>query len=93
MTLVGASGMLDFSLFGANLPSFAFFVIFVFPIPETVVMYFFVSAGDAIKPAVPAGLGDKSLWVRGRQFPMLLTAQLMLTIFKIGGWFIHIRCC
>ena len=90
ITLVGASGMLDFSIFGANHTRFALFMILVFTITETVVMYFFISTGKAIKTAITDGLGDDSLWVRERKLKMLLFPQLMLTIFLIGGWFIHI---
>jgi len=65
-------------------------MILVFTITETVVMYFFISTGKAIKTAITDGLGDDSLWVRERKLKMLLFPQLMLTIFLIGGWFIHI---
>ena len=53
-------------------------------------MYFFISTGKAIKTAITDGLGDDSLWVQERKLKMLLFPQLMLTIFLIGGWFIHI---
>ena len=90
ITLVGASGMLDFSIFGANHTRFALFMILVFTITETVVMYFFISTGKAIKTAITDGLGENLLWDRERKLKMVLFPQLMLTIFLIGGWFIHI---
>ena len=90
ITLVGASGMLDFSIFGANHTRFALFMILVFTITETVVMYFFISTGKAIKTAITDGLGEDLLWARERKLKMVLFPQLMLTIFLIGGWFIHI---
>jgi hypothetical protein len=90
LTLVGASGMLDFSIFGANHTRFALFMILIFTITETVVMYFFISTGKAIKTAIAEGLGEDSSWVRERKLKMVLFPQLMLTIFLIGGWFIHI---
>ena len=90
LTLVGASGMLDFSIFGANHTRFALFMILIFTITETVVMYFFISTGKAIKTAIDEGYGEDSLWIRERKLKMVLFPQLMLTIFLIGGWFIHI---
>ncbi len=90
ITLVGASGMLDFSIFSANHTRFALFMILIFTITETVVMYFFISTGKAIQTAIDEGYGEDSLWTRERKLKMVLFPQLMLTIFLIGGWFIHI---
>ncbi len=90
ITLVGASGMLNFSIFSASHTRFALFMILIFTITETVVMYFFISTGKAIKTAIAEGLGENSLWVRERKLKMVLFPQLMLTILLIGGWFIHI---
>ena len=41
--LVGASGVFEFSIFGANHTRFALFMILIFTITETVVMYFFIT--------------------------------------------------
>ena len=90
ITLVGASGMLNFSIFSASHTRFALFMILIFTITETVVMYFFISTGKAIKTAITDGLGEDLLWARERKLKMVLFPQLMLTIFLIGGWFIHI---
>ena len=88
--LVGASGVFEFSIFGANHTRFALFMILIFTITETVVMYFFITTGKAIKTAITEGLGKDSLWVQERKLKMVLFPQLMLTILLIGGWFIHI---
>jgi hypothetical protein len=90
ITLVGASGILNFSIFGASHTRFALFMILIFTITETVVMYFFISTGAAIKTAISEGLGEDSLWFLERKLKMVLFPQLMLTILLIGGWFIHI---
>ncbi len=90
ITLVGASGILDFTIFGATHTRFALFMILIFTITETVVMYFFISTGTAIKSAITEGLGEDFVWVRERKLKMVLFPQLMLTILFIGGWFIHI---
>ena len=66
------------------------FMILIFTITETVVMYFFITTGKAIKTAITEGLGKDSLWVQERKLKMVLFPQLMLTIILIGGWFIHI---
>ena len=90
ITLVGASGISDFTIFGATHTRFALFMILIFTITETVVMYFFISTGTAIKTAITEGLGEDFVWVRERKLKMVLFPQLMLTILFIGGWFIHI---
>ena len=90
LSLVGASGYWSFSIFGASHTRFALFMILIFTITETIVMYFFISTGKAIKSAINSGLGEEKLWSRERKLKMVLFPQLMLTIFLIGGWFIHI---
>tara|TARA_B100001093_G_scaffold513377_1_gene585188 strand:- start:616 stop:1065 length:450 start_codon:yes stop_codon:yes gene_type:complete len=90
LTLVGSSGYWSFTIFGASHTRFALFMILIFTITETVVMYFFISTGKAIKSAIEAGLGKDTLWSRERKLKMILFPQLMLTIFLVGGWFIHI---
>ena len=90
ITLVGASGIFDFTILGATHTRFALFMILIFTITETVVMYFFISTGTAIKTAITEGLGEDLLWLRERKLKMVLFPQLMLTILFIGGWFIHI---
>ena len=90
LTLVGLGGYLHFDVLGANHARFAIFMILIFIITETVVMYFFISTGKAIKSALESGLGKDDLWSRERKLKMVLFPQLMLTIFLVGGWFIHI---
>ncbi len=90
LTLTGASGYWGFSILGASHTRFALFTILIFTITETVVMYFFITTGKAIKSAIESGLGNDSLWKRERKLKMVLFPQLMLTIFLVGGWFIHI---
>ena len=65
-------------------------MILIFTITETIVMYFFITTGKAIKTAIESGLGNNDLWLRERQLKMRLFPQLMLTILLVGGWFIHI---
>lgn len=90
LSLVGLSGWLDFNIFGASHTRFALFMILIFSITETVVMYFFITTGKAIKEAIESGLGEDMLWKRERRLKMILFPQLMLTIFLVGGWFVHI---
>ena len=90
LSLVGLSGWLDINILGASHTRFALFMILIFSITETVVMYFFITTGKAIKEAIESGLGKDELWVRERKLKMILFPQLMLTIFLVGGWFIHI---
>ena len=90
LTLTGTSGYFNFNVLGASHTRFALFMILIFTITETIVMYFFITTGKAIKSAIESGLGNNDLWSRERQLKMKLFPQLMLTIFLVGGWFIHI---
>ena len=90
LTLTGLSGYFHFEIMGANHIRFALFTILIFSITETVVMYFFITTGKAIKNALESGLGNESLVKRERKLKMVLFPQLMLTILLVGGWFIHI---
>ena len=64
LTLVGLGGYLHFDVLGTNHVRFALFMILIFVITETVVMYFFISTGKGIKEAIETGLGEKKLWKR-----------------------------
>ena len=90
LTLTGTSGYFNFDIFGASHTRFALFMILIFTITETIVMYFFITTGKAIKSAIESGLGNKDLWLSERKLKMQLFPQLMLTITLVGGWFIHI---
>ncbi len=90
LTLTGASGYWHFDILGASHTRFALFMILIFTITETVVMYFFISTGKAIKSAIESGLGKEGLWKRERRLKLELVPQLRLTILLVGGWFIHI---
>ena len=90
LILVGASGYWDFSILGASHTRFSLFMILIFTITETVVMYFFISTGKALKNAIESGFGKAELWTRERKLKMNLFPQLMLTILLVGGWVIHI---
>ena len=89
LTLVGLGGYLHFDVLGANHARFAIFMILIFLITETVVMYFFISTGKGIKEAIETGLGKKELWTRERKLKMKLFPHLMLTLILVGGVFIH----
>ncbi len=90
LTITGTSGYFNFEIFGASHTRFALFMILIFTITETIVMYFFITTGKAIKSAIESGLGRKELWSMERKLKMRLFPQLMLTISLVGGWFIHI---
>ena len=90
MTITGASGYFNFEVLGASHTRFALFMILIFTITETIVMYFFITTGKAIKTAIESGLGSNDLWLRERKLKMRLFPQLMLTLLLVGGWFIHI---
>ena len=61
LTLTGLGGYFDFEVIGASHTRFAIFMILIFTITETVVMYFFITTGKAIKTAINDGLGEQKL--------------------------------
>ena len=67
LTVVGTSGFWGHTVFGTSHTRFALFMILIFTITETVVMYFFISTGKAIKTAITSGLGEQPLWDRERK--------------------------
>jgi len=89
LTLVGLSGYFNFQILGASHAKYSLFMMLIFTITETVVMYFFITTGSGIKEAIESGLGKRELWTRERNLKMKLFPQLMLTILLVGGWFIH----
>ena len=48
LTLTGTSGYFNFDIFGASHTRFALFMILIFTITETIVMYFFITTGKFI---------------------------------------------
>ena len=89
LTLTGVSGYFQLDLLGANHPRFALFMILIFAITETVVMYFFISTGKGIKEAILKKLGENELWIRERKLKMKLFPHLMLTLTLVSAVFIH----
>ncbi len=77
LTLTGTSGYFNFDIFGASHTRFALFMILIFTITETIVMYFFITTGKAIKSAIESGLGNKDLWLSERKLKMQLFPQLI----------------
>ncbi|MBT3839603.1 MAG: hypothetical protein HN674_08875 [Candidatus Marinimicrobia bacterium] len=89
LLMTGLAGYFQFDIIGANHVRFALFMILIFIITETVVMYFFISTGKGIKLAIEKGLGDMALWDREKQLKMKVFPQLMLTLFLVGTVFVH----
>jgi hypothetical protein len=89
LIMTGVGGYFHYNVLGANHPRFALFMILIFIITETVVMYFFISTGKGIKSAIEKGLGEISLWDREKQLKMKVFPHLMLTLTLVGTVFIH----
>ena len=70
LTLTGLGGYFDFEVIGASHTRFAIFMILIFTITETVVMYFFITTGKAIKTAINDGLGEQKLLQREKTLKM-----------------------
>ena len=92
LTLTGISGYWDYKILGASHTRFALFTVLIFTITETLVMYFFITTGKAIKKAVEDGLGNDALWEREKKIKngFVSTANADNTI---SWWLVYTHWC
>ena len=87
----GLQGYFGFAALGANHPSFALAVAFLYLFTEVMVMFFFVGTGVSIKEYVrdkgaDPGFQRRSGAVKRKLYPpTLLNVLLVMTVFVLGG--------
>ncbi len=91
MLISGLSGHFHFSMLGVSHMRYSIVTIMVFLLTETMIMFFFIATGKAIREAIMNGLGEVELWDRERTlrrklFPhLMVTLILVSTVFILGG--------
>ena len=88
LALTGLQGYFQFHLIQANHPQFALFTAIFYMFTETLVMFYFIGAGTAIKKTI-ASLGlETDAYEKVKKTKMVLFPHLTLNMALIGTVFI-----
>ena len=88
LALTGLQGYLQFHLIQANHPAFALFTAIFYMFTETLVMFYFIGSGTAIKKSIKMGGGDPALYEKVKKTKMILFPHLTMNMIFIGIVFI-----
>ena len=88
LALTGFQGYFQFQLMQANHPQFALFSAIFYMFTETLVMFYFIGSGTAIKKSIIMEDGETSLYEKVKKTKMILFPHLTLNMFFIGTVFI-----
>lgn len=88
LALTGLQGYFQFHLIQANHPQFALFTAIFYMFTETLVMFYFIGSGTAIKKSIIMEDGETSLYEKVKKTKMILFPHLTLNMFFIGTVFI-----
>ena len=91
LTLTGLQGYFQFNIIQANHPQFALLSVIFYMLTETLIMFYFIGSGTAIKKTIQTGSMNANLYDNVKKTKMKLFPHLTLnmvfigTIFIIGG--------
>jgi hypothetical protein len=88
LALTGLQGYFQFHLIQANHPQFALFTAIFYMFTETLVMFYFIGSGTAIKKSIKMGGGDPALYEKVKKTKMILFPHLTMNMIFIGIVFI-----
>ena len=88
LALTGLQGYFQFHLMQANYPQFALFTAIFYMFTETLVMFYFIGSGTAIKKSIKMGGGEPSLYEKVKKTKMILFPHLTMNMLFIGTVFI-----
>ena len=88
LALTGLQGYFQFHLIQANHPQFALFTAIFYMFTETLVMFYFIGSGTAIKKSIKMGGGEPSLYEKVKKTKMILFPHLTMNMVFIGVVFI-----
>ena len=88
LALTGLQGYFQFHLIQANHPQFALFTAIFYMFTETLVMFYFIGSGTAIKKSIKMGGGEPSLYEKVKKTKMILFPHLTINMVFIGTVFI-----
>ena len=88
LALTGFQGYFQFQLMQANHPQFALFTAIFYMFTETLVMFYFIGSGTAIKKSIKMGGGEPSLYEKVKKTKMILFPHLTMNMLFVGTVFI-----
>ena len=88
LALTGLKGYFQFQLIQANHPAFALITAIFYMFTETLVMFYFIGSGTAIKKSIKLGGGEPSLYEKVKKTKMILFPHLTMNMLFVGTVFI-----
>ena len=88
LAITGLQGYFQFHLMQANHPTFALFTAIFYMFTETLVMFYFIGSGTAIKKSIKMGGGEPGLYEKVKKTKMILFPHLTMNMLFIGTVFI-----
>ena len=88
LSLTGLQGYFQFYIIKASHPQFALFTAIFYMFTETLVMFYFIGSGTAIKKSIKMGAGESSLYEKVKKTKMILFPHLTMNMLFIGTVFI-----
>ena len=88
LALTGLQGYFQFQLIQANHPAFALFTAIFYMFTETLVMFYFIGSGTAIKKTIKLGSADPNLYEKVKKTKMILFPHLTMNMIFVGIVFI-----
>ena len=88
LALTGLQGYLQFHLMQANHSAFALITAIFYMFTETLVMFYFIGSGTAIKKSIKMGGGEPILYEKVKKTKMILFPHLTMNMLLVGTVFI-----
>ena len=88
LALTGLQGYFQFYIIQANHPQFALLSVIFYMLTETLVMFYFIGSGTAIKKTIQTGGMNTNLYENVKKTKMKLFPHLTLNMIFIGTVFI-----
>ena len=88
LALTGFQRYFQFQLMQANHPQFALFSAIFYMFTETLIMFYFIGSGTAIKKSIKLGSGEPSLYEKVKKTKMILFPHLTMNMLFVGTVFI-----
>ena len=88
LTLTGLQGYFQFNIIQANHPQFALLSVIFYMLTETLIMFYFIGSGTAIKKTIQTGSMNANLYDNVKKTKMKLFPHLTLNMIFMGTVFI-----
>ena len=88
LSVTGLQGYFQFYIIQANHPQFALFSVIFYMLTETLIMFYFIGSGTAIKKTIQTGGMNTNLYDNVKKTKMKLFPHLTLNMIFMGTVFI-----